>query len=196
MKCLCWVFVCVLSLSGCSLITVKPLKASERAQYSRSASLHDPVRRRVLRGPRCTQSNWAAGVDMVAAVGGGVLALDSDLDTGASVSFALTAVAAFASMVYGFNKTSECRSEVSTQGFSSSGGGDWVIAPAIASLVGLAVLLSRARSGGGSSDRDLCSPGELRTAVCNDGVYSCSKTRRGTCSWHRGVRYWLRQPAY
>jgi endonuclease YncB( thermonuclease family) len=29
------------------------------------------------------------------------------------------------------------------------------------------------------------------TAICNDGTYSYSRHRRGTCSWHGGVRRWL-----
>jgi hypothetical protein len=194
---LCLVLVLAVSVSGCSLITVTPLKVSDRSQYSSSSYGNTQKRQKTARKPTCTQSNWAAGVDMVAAVGGGALAFHSDMETEASVSLALTSVAAFASMIYGFSKTSECRSQVNLQGFSSSGGGDWAYAPAIASLVGLAVLLSKARSGGGgSSDPDLCSPGELRTAMCNDGVYSCSKRRSGTCSWHRGVRYWIRKPYY
>lgn len=30
------------------------------------------------------------------------------------------------------------------------------------------------------------------TAVCRDGTYSFSKNRRGTCSHHGGVAYWLK----
>jgi len=30
------------------------------------------------------------------------------------------------------------------------------------------------------------------TAQCNDGTYSFSQSRRGTCSHHGGVRTWLR----
>ena len=29
-------------------------------------------------------------------------------------------------------------------------------------------------------------------AICRDGTYSYSVNRRGTCSWHGGVRVWLR----
>ncbi|NBO56906.1 MAG: DUF3761 domain-containing protein [Actinobacteria bacterium] len=29
------------------------------------------------------------------------------------------------------------------------------------------------------------------TAICRDGTYSFSQSRRGTCSWHGGVRTWL-----
>jgi hypothetical protein len=29
------------------------------------------------------------------------------------------------------------------------------------------------------------------TAQCRDGTYSFSQSRRGTCSWHGGVRRWL-----
>ena len=192
---MCLVLILAVFFGGCSLITVTPIKASDRSQYSHSPYGNNQDRQRTARKPRCTQSNWAAGVDMVAAVGGGALSFHSDIEYEASVSLVLVAGVAFASMIYGFSKTSECRSEVNLQGFSSSGGGDWIYAPTIASLVGLIVLASKVRSGGGgSSDPDLCSPGELRTALCNDGVYSCSKTRSGTCSWHRGVRYWIRKP--
>lgn len=31
------------------------------------------------------------------------------------------------------------------------------------------------------------------TARCNDGTYSYSQHRRGTCSYHEGVQVWLRQ---
>ena len=37
-------------------------------------------------------------------------------------------------------------------------------------------------------DPDLCRPGQLQTALCNDGVYSCSPNRPGMCSHHAGVR--------
>ncbi|MCX4967050.1 DUF3761 domain-containing protein [Streptomyces sp. NBC_00654] len=30
------------------------------------------------------------------------------------------------------------------------------------------------------------------TALCKDGTYSYSKSFRGTCSRHEGVRYWYR----
>ena len=30
------------------------------------------------------------------------------------------------------------------------------------------------------------------TAICNDGTYSFSRNRRGTCSGHGGVKTWLR----
>ena len=29
------------------------------------------------------------------------------------------------------------------------------------------------------------------TALCRDGTYSCSRSRRGTCSHHGGVKKWL-----
>lgn len=32
---------------------------------------------------------------------------------------------------------------------------------------------------------------EGATAICNDGTYSFSRNRRGTCSHHGGVRKWL-----
>ncbi|AMM06590.1 DUF3761 domain-containing protein [Streptomyces albidoflavus] len=30
------------------------------------------------------------------------------------------------------------------------------------------------------------------TALCKDGTYSYSKTFRGTCSGHKGVKHWYR----
>ncbi len=30
------------------------------------------------------------------------------------------------------------------------------------------------------------------TAICRDGTYSYSAHRKGTCSWHKGVRIWLK----
>ena len=36
------------------------------------------------------------------------------------------------------------------------------------------------------------SPPQGATAQCNDGSYSFSQSRRGTCSHHGGVRRWLR----
>lgn len=35
-------------------------------------------------------------------------------------------------------------------------------------------------------------PSTTATARCNDGTYSYSQHRQGTCSYHGGVRYWLR----
>jgi endonuclease YncB( thermonuclease family) len=35
------------------------------------------------------------------------------------------------------------------------------------------------------------SPPAGATAICNDGTYSYSRHRRGTCSWHGGVRRWV-----
>jgi len=36
------------------------------------------------------------------------------------------------------------------------------------------------------------SPPPGATALCNDGTYSFSKNRRGTCSHHGGVKKWLK----
>ena len=33
---------------------------------------------------------------------------------------------------------------------------------------------------------------EEPSALCRDGTYSYSQHRQGTCSWHGGVRQWLR----
>jgi hypothetical protein len=35
---------------------------------------------------------------------------------------------------------------------------------------------------------------ENATALCCDGRWSFSTNNRGTCSWHCGVKVWLRQP--
>ena len=32
------------------------------------------------------------------------------------------------------------------------------------------------------------------TALCNDGTYSYSKHRQGTCSHHGGVKRWINRP--
>ena len=33
-----------------------------------------------------------------------------------------------------------------------------------------------------------------QTALCDDGTYSYSQTRSGTCAWHGGVNYWINPP--
>ncbi len=30
------------------------------------------------------------------------------------------------------------------------------------------------------------------SALCKDGTYSYSKTRKGTCSYHKGVKVWYK----
>ncbi|PAU45220.1 hypothetical protein CK936_30680 [Streptomyces albireticuli] len=59
---------------------------------------------------------------------------------------------------------------------------------------------SGSTSGGGSSSSGSTSAGSSSTggshagasAVCNDGSYSYSAHRRGTCSHHGGVAQWLK----
>ncbi len=46
-----------------------------------------------------------------------------------------------------------------------------------------------------SAGNTVCRPGPTNTggatAICRDGTYSYSKSRRGTCSHHGGVKKWL-----
>jgi len=46
-----------------------------------------------------------------------------------------------------------------------------------------------------SAGNTVCRPSETNTggatAICNDGTYSYSQSRRGTCSHHGGVQRWL-----
>jgi hypothetical protein len=160
----------LVSTTACSVVTVK------RPTSDLSA-----------RTLECTQSNWAAGVDMVLAVAGG-LAL-GNANNSEVVPAVLATTGAAASMVYGFRHTSRCRDRARKLKRNVSGGTDWLYAPGAVVVVALAVLAVAALANGG--DPDLCEPGERRTAICNDGVYSCSTNRSGTCSWHQGVYVWL-----
>jgi hypothetical protein len=36
---------------------------------------------------------------------------------------------------------------------------------------------------------------QTASARCRDGTYSFSFHRRGTCSWHGGVWYWINEPS-
>ena len=42
-------------------------------------------------------------------------------------------------------------------------------------------------------DRDVTRDARGATALCNDGTYSQSQHRSGTCSYHKGVRRWLKE---
>jgi uncharacterized protein DUF3761 len=53
----------------------------------------------------------------------------------------------------------------------------------------LLFVLAALALGGGSSAHGNAPPGA--TARCNDGTYSFSQTRSGTCSYHHGVAQWL-----
>jgi hypothetical protein len=46
------------------------------------------------------------------------------------------------------------------------------------------------RSAPTTSTSNVCPAGAM--AICNDGWVSYSQTRRGTCSWHNGVKIWCR----
>ena len=48
---------------------------------------------------------------------------------------------------------------------------------------------STGRNTGGTNNSGSPPPGA--TAICNDGTYSYSLHRQGTCSWHGGVAVWL-----
>lgn len=43
----------------------------------------------------------------------------------------------------------------------------------------------------GDKEADISAPAGA-TALCNDGTYSFSRSRQGTCSWHGGVKIWLK----
>ena len=158
----------LMTQSACSVLTVKRPTTDLKAQAL-----------------TCTQSNWAAGVDMVLGAAGAIATSEARNE---SVFPALLATSgALASMVYGFHHTLKCRDRGKKLNRSVSGGYDWLYAPGIVVVIVGIVAMANA---GGSLDPDLCEPGEKITALCNDGVYSCSKTRSGTCSWHQGVYVW------
>ena len=147
----------------------------------------------------CTESNWAAGVDLVLAsaafVTGTVLLKEKSPQYEAGIPLIIGAAAEAGSMGYGFASTNDCRDIKRYYGVPTGGGYDWLYAPATVLVVGIIAVAVRGASGGGGSsnnyDQDLCQPYDTPVAYCNDGVYSCSKTRQGTCSWHRGVGCWL-----
>ena len=108
------------SSSGCSLATVKQGDS-----------------RSVREGAPCTNSNWAAGVDMVltgAMVATTIGAASRMERVGAEVVGLNAAGLAtvFGSMLYGFVETEECRRELRNIGHCPDGGADWIIAPLVA----------------------------------------------------------------
>jgi hypothetical protein len=175
-------------LSACSLIVTDPLPPGHQIQYG------------VM--PACSQSNGAAGVDLLLGLfsAGGAAAAASDAGNPnltpeekegaapAAVILGSVAVLAAYSMVRGFQKSSSCRAAVDAAGFQSSGGNNWVLPPLI-----LFTAAAAASSSGSPRpvDADLCPPGGIQTAICRDGLYSCSRYRAGTCSHHGGVSVWL-----
>jgi hypothetical protein len=153
----------------------------------------------------CTNSNWAAGVDLVLATTAILIAASAaaeaddpatvsreDVDGDrASVVFLVVSALPAVSMLYGFQTTHTCRQVKGWRGEWPEGGNDWLIAPAV--VVTLGVAMAAVRHGGSQqrpANNDLCLPGARPTAICNDGVVSCSLNRAGTCSWHGGVRQW------
>lgn len=179
--------VAILLLSACSLIVTDPLPPGHQIQHG------------VL--PHCTQSNGAAGVDLLLALfsAGGAAAAASDASNPnlpadekegaapAAVVLGGLAVLTTYSMVRGFQKSSTCRKAVEAAGFESHGAHNWLIAP-------LVLFTAAAAANQGPSrrvDTDLCPPGGIPSAICRDGAYSCSLNRAGTCSHHGGVARWL-----
>lgn len=174
---------------GCSFITVD--RAPSYAAATRLAP-GVPV--------TCTNSNWAAGVDLVLLTsmlliaGAAAEELDDpetttredlDGDSAASV-FLVASVLPLSGMIYGFRTTGTCRQLKRSRGEVVGGGRDWLIPPLVIITIG-AALAARPTS---TPDPDKCSPMSRRTAMCRDGTVSCSTNRSGTCSWHGGVRFW------
>ena len=124
---------------------------------------------------RCTQSNWAAGVDLTvtgaAAANGVALGLkDDDVDNTVSVAVLLAlATVSSASSIYGFATTHACRASNN----NPSGGHDWIYVPLLATSIWIA------------SEMDSLFGCPVTT--CNDGTCSES-TGSGTCSSHGGIR--------
>lgn len=146
-------------------------------------------------GPqRCPQSNGAAGVDLTLTAASTVIAASvlPDPKWYAAPAWGTAVAGTAASTVYGFVKSYKCRERRRGAGLPTRGGADWIIAPAVVLTAGLvAAAMSPRRRGSSVVDPDLCrSSYEPRTALCNDGVDSCSKHRQGTCSWHGGVAVW------
>ena len=183
-----------MSFSACSLLVTDKLPRGYQVQQGEV--------------PPCDQSNLPAGVDLLLFLGTGVGAIaafdraanpqampDADDATSsenyaAGVSLSAAALLTGYSMLAGFDRTSTCRSTVEAAGFESSGGRDWVLPTLILLTAGAAA----AARGGGSTgviDPDACTAYAIRTALCRDGTYSCSRSRPGTCSHHRGVSQWL-----
>lgn len=160
-------------------------------------SVEDPIA-----PPDCSQSNWAAGMDMVFMLLSGIssIALASEAagpppmnapderssDAGGAVATGALAILTGYSMVRGFSRSRECREATEAAGYPSHGGSDWLLTIAVVLTIGAAAL-----SHAGSYDPDACSPGAVVTALCRDGWRSCSLHRQGTCSRHGGVAEWL-----
>jgi hypothetical protein len=66
------------------------------------------------------------------------------------------------------------------------------------------ISMRRSSTGGGGPNGSTCAASSIPasatcigngtppvTAVCNDGAYSCSQNRSGTCSTHGGVKCWV-----
>ncbi len=185
-----WGCIGVSLLASCSLIATRPLPSG----YAVEPGVEPP----------CSQSNWAAGVDMITMVGtaiGAGVAMDEaanptiasdgrssgeDAIAGAVVLSGLALLTGY-SMLQGFDRSSMCRSATAAAGLPTRGGSDWAL-PFV--VLGAAAAAMSAGSGGGgttSTDTDLCRPYQRRTALCRDGMYSCLLNRAGTCSHHQGV---------
>lgn len=189
------VAVLLVILQGCSLIATRPLSTGYIVEHGVK--------------PDCSQSNWAAGTDVLFALFGGIGSIAAAdeaasptpvYDGGSGMTsgeLAATAVGLGAftvvtlySAVKGFDRSSTCRSAVAEAGFPTRGDKDWLWP----FIIFAAAAIASSKSGGGASqqgDPDSCGPYDRRTAVCRDGTYSCSLHRAGTCSHHGGVSLWL-----
>jgi uncharacterized protein DUF3761 len=184
-------FVAVLCLvAGCSFVASTPLPRD-----------YQP---RVGIQPSCSQSNAAAGVDLIlltASVAVSISALSDANDPTigaedkqgalpAGILAGMVAALSGYSMVRGFEWSRTCRDAVEAAGLASHGSRDWILPPLILLTAG-AVLLAVHRPATEEPDPDLCAAWAIRTALCRDNVYSCSLNRAGTCSHHHGVAQWL-----
>ena len=148
----------------------------------------------------CRQSNWPAGVDLLGVATGAVIvgvASEENDPSGVGIGIATAALTA-ASMIYSFMKSGGCRSAHRKAGYPTRGAYHWLIPPAIVLTAGAAAALAGSSGSSApsrSTARDTCAPGEPITALCEDGTYSCSQHRRGTCSSHGGVSRWYRHVA-
>lgn len=186
----------VLFSYGCSFMSVNELK------------LHtaDKI-------PDCTTSTLAPGFDVVLAENGvvtalvGAAVLDTDRSNGAALAIAggIQLGLGIASAVYGFKHTRQCRQAIAIAAGDgrdpqeTMGANHWKYPVAVYNIVlVVAALAEAAKKNKGNTieikfEGDSCA---APTAQCEDGWYSCSEHRNGTCSQHRGVKEWLREPLF
>jgi len=59
-------------------------------------------------------------------------------------------------------------------------------------IFAITILTTLLSACGGGNEPETYQDPKNATAICNDGTYSYSQTRSGTCSGHGGVRTWLK----